>query len=226
MTDNTQLNDKISETLHGVETTIMQVRQINGETLTAIQGQLYTALEQASNAGNQDAMEAIEQSWIQVQQLHNAAISANDAAQTIADLARELQMQRNQVLGELKELTDDLDNMNLDNERIAEIYQAGCDDAFEDFDGLMTRCPGCDACENGHLPEVSHDAVNTVISALMGHWGDLSPKRTRQLTRFVNAFGYALLKDELEIPVFVTAGEDPDGWNDDEAFDEDGDDDE
>lgn len=195
MTDNTQLTERIDQALHDVEKTLVSVRTVNQETLTDIQGRLFSVYEQASRAGDTRAAEAIEQSWIQVQNLHNAAISSHDAAQTIADLARELKGQRNEALKEVEKLTDDLENVNLDNPLIRSVHSEGVDSAFEDFDGFHTECPGCDCFNNGHLPEIDHDGVNILISALMGHWGELSPKRTRQLTRFVNTFG-RLLYDE------------------------------
>lgn len=196
-----QISDQASITLHEVERTIAGASQLNKETLDTIQGQLYGAYDQAAKAGDSATASTIESAWIEVQRLHQNAVSAVDAAQSIADLARELQTQRNQIAEEYDGLRDAVETSDQSHPLVADLYQEafneGCDSAFEEFDGWHVECPGCAVTESGHLPHIDHHAVNALIHALMGSYGELTDELTRKLTTFVNEFADELEADNL-----------------------------
>lgn len=198
-------------------------------TLDNIEAQLLPLLDDAEARNDQQAITLIRGTYARAQELINVAQASRENAATAVDLAQNFRNQRDGIAKELDELRSDVDDMNLDNSSVAAVYNAGCEEAFEDFEGFHTRCPGCDVCESGHLPQINHDAVNNLLYALMGLW-NISPKRARQLTRFVNTFSELCDKDDQEngVPHLIIPDDfvpDPDGWNDDEDL-EDGDDDE
>lgn len=131
MTDNIQLDDKIDQTLHDVEKTLVSIKTVGKETFEDIQGKLFEVYEQAVKAGDTKAAEAIENSWMQVQQLSNAVISSTDAAQTIADLAHELRDQRQQALKELEELSNAVENVDTEHPAVARLASMVEDDVRE-----------------------------------------------------------------------------------------------
>ena len=161
----------------------------------SVERQLDTLMSIAEKNSDEAAFTAIQQTWLHAKALAEGQRDAQEAALTALDIAATFGNQRDALAREHDELLEDIENVNLDNPHVKGLHEQGVDDAFEDFDGLITRCPGCDVHDNGHLPHIDHDAVNVFVSALFGHI-ELTDSQASALADFVNQFAQRLYEDE------------------------------
>lgn len=95
-------------------------------------GEMYTAAEAAND---QAACTAIQKAWDDIQALAVDAKGAREFALTAMDVLGTVQGQRDDALNELKELSDALDHMDTDNEKIADFVES-IQEAIDEEDAM------------------------------------------------------------------------------------------
>jgi hypothetical protein len=150
----------------------------------------------AEEAGDQQAMTAIQTVYGRAEQMAIISNEQQEALVWVTTIASNLKRQRDENIEALTGLLTALEEVDTDHPVVAQIFEIAEENALESIEnnycyeceGIHTDNPGGDIVENGHLPGVDADGADLFVHIVMGYTDELPGEMYARLAEFINEF--------------------------------------
>lgn len=135
MTDRQTTASDVNATIDQIEQALAESADVGQLTMNGIEQLLGGMYQKAEAAGDQQAMQVINDTWGSITHLAQHSQHNREAALTMTEIAATMRNQRNEAIKDLETLTEAIEEIDTDNPLVRGLYdsahEAGSEDGYQ-----------------------------------------------------------------------------------------------